>query len=270
MPWQPHYIKRYHECFETSTGVARVLTDAGEVFIKPLGNAVGPHALAREWIGTSIARYLELKTFDFAIMDVEADDDIPLGHNRQALPGPAFVTRKMNGFVWGGDMKQLEKVNDKGVFSRLVVLDTLILNQDRYPPSGSARKPNRDNIFLSERSDEKGRYDLFAFDHSDCLRAPADLSPLIKNISNTKDEKVYGLYPEFYGFITYETVNMVLTKLVDLAGSKIDSILNFIPDQWEINNDTKDALKVFLCERTTFLLGNIHRMISEIKGKLLV
>ncbi len=149
MPWQPNYIKRYHECFETSTGVARVLTDSGEVFIKPLGNAVGPHALAREWIGTSIARNLGLNTFDFAIMDVAPGDEIPLGHSRMALPGPAFVTRKMDGFVWGADLKQLEKVTDKGVFAKLVVLDTLILNQDRYPPSGSSRKANRDNVFFS-------------------------------------------------------------------------------------------------------------------------
>lgn len=268
MTWQPTYIKRYIECFKTSTGVARVQTDAGEVFIKPLGNVVGPHALVREWIGTSIARFIGLNTFDFAIMNVAPGDEIPLGHNRFALPGPAFVTRKEDGFTWGGNIKQLEKVKDKGVFAKLVVLDTLILNQDRYPPIGSSRKANRDNIFLHERGNGKGQYDLIAFDHSDCLRAPADLSPLIKNISNTKDENVYGLFPEFHNFIPYEAVDGALTKLKNLSGTTVDAIISFIPDQWEINKETKSALKKFLIERLSFLLENIHRMISEIIGRL--
>jgi hypothetical protein len=178
-------------------------------------------------------------------MEVAIDDEIPLGHNRMALPGPAFVTRKMNGYTWGGGIEQLENVKDKGVFAKLVLLDTLILNKDRYPPLGSSRKANRDNIFLIERNNEKRQYDLIAFDHSDCLLAPSDLSPLIKNISNSKDEKIYGFFPEFHKFITCAAVNEALKKLEKLSDSMVDEILSFIPDKWEINKETKNALKDF-------------------------
>ncbi len=124
--------------------------------------------------------------------------------------------------------------------------------------------------FLVERRNEVGRFDLIAFDHSHCLRAPADLSPLIKNISNTKDEKVYGLFPEFHEFVTYEYVDGALKMLTELTEPTVDAILGSIPDQWEINKETKSAIKDFIGERTSFLLENIHRMISEIKGRLLV
>jgi hypothetical protein len=270
MTWQPQYIKRFHECIESSTGVARVLTDAGEGYIKPLGNNVGPQALAREWIGTSLARFIGLQTFEFAIIFVAPEDEINLGHNCRALPGPAFITKKRNGFNWGGGADILEKVSNKGAFAKSVILDTLVLNQDRFPPITSSRKPNRDNVFLSESTSSGGLYDLISFDYSDCLRAPADLSPSIKNISNTKDENVYGLFPEFNEFITYDAVNETMKQLMTLSSSAVKDFLRLIPWEWQISEETKSALNDFLCTRVSFLSENIWQMISAIKGKLLV
>lgn len=271
MSWQPTYIKRFHECVNSSTGVARVLTDAGEGFIKPLGNAMGPHALVREWVGTAIAKAIGLVTFEFAIMDVDTNDDIPLGHNKKALPGPAFITAKQNGFSWGGSFVELQKVSDKNVFSQLVVLDTLILNPDRCPPEGSPRKINLDNVFLTSSKDSKGEYTLIAFDHSDCLRPPAELSPTIKSITNTKDNRIYGLFPEFKPFITCTTVDFALEGLKPLLSSDIaERTVESIPSEWDVGQNTRTALAEFVRERALFLIDNMHGMISAVCEKLIV
>jgi hypothetical protein len=45
------------------------MTDAGKAFVKTLGNPEGPAALISEWIGTRLAAWLGLPTFDIAIVD---------------------------------------------------------------------------------------------------------------------------------------------------------------------------------------------------------
>ena len=44
-PWPPTRFCEPLESFATSTGVARVRTDAGDVFVKALGNKEGPQTL---------------------------------------------------------------------------------------------------------------------------------------------------------------------------------------------------------------------------------
>jgi len=55
MPWEPTTYVRFERAHETSTGVARILTDAGPAFIKPLGNRESPHVLASGWVTTKLA-----------------------------------------------------------------------------------------------------------------------------------------------------------------------------------------------------------------------
>src|SRR5881394_3598577 len=97
MPWQPTRFKRFVESFGTSTLPARVVTDAGDACLKAINNPMGPQVLAREWVATQLAQWFGLKTFDFAIMNVDHDDEIPLREDLKAAPGPAFATRWVKG-----------------------------------------------------------------------------------------------------------------------------------------------------------------------------
>jgi len=106
--WRPTAFIRYEGCADTSTGVARIITDAGKAYMKAIGNAEGPHALAREWVGTSLADWFGLQTLDFAIMQVGTDDEILLGKGKTAQPGPAFVTRETPGHSWSASAKELD------------------------------------------------------------------------------------------------------------------------------------------------------------------
>lgn len=55
--WHPTIVRRFIESYPTSTNVARVDTDAGEGFLKPMGNPEGPHVLACELVGTMLAQW---------------------------------------------------------------------------------------------------------------------------------------------------------------------------------------------------------------------
>src|SRR6266496_5515307 len=101
--WIPRTITRHVRSLATSTGVAVVDTDCGEGYLKSLGNPEGPHVLACELVGSLLAEWIGLKTLDFSIITVADDDEIPLGKGGFAEPGPAFISRAVPGFAWGGD-----------------------------------------------------------------------------------------------------------------------------------------------------------------------
>lgn len=112
VPWQPSRIERVIEAFPTGSSVVRVETDQGEAFLKALSNKAEPHNLACELVGTRLARWLKLPTFDFALITVSADDRIPLADGTMAHPGPAFIARFEDGYPWGGDPRELDGLDN--------------------------------------------------------------------------------------------------------------------------------------------------------------
>ena len=108
--WQPRTILRFVRAFPTSTSVVRVDTDAGEGYLKALGNPEGPHVLACELVGTLLAEWLGLPTLEHALVWVTPEDEIPLAGGGLAAPGPAFITKAASGFSWGGDEETLWRV----------------------------------------------------------------------------------------------------------------------------------------------------------------
>src|SRR5438132_6499286 len=151
MPWQPTTFLRFEEGLDTSMGTARIVTDAGPAYIKALGNRQGPHALACEWVGTQLAAWFGLPTFDFALMPIDASvDEILFLRGGRATSGTAFVTRATLGHTWGGTTEELDKLANPKAVSRLVVFDTWTRNCDRHPPDLTQRRPNYDNVFLAD------------------------------------------------------------------------------------------------------------------------
>jgi len=79
-----------------------------------------------------------------------------LGERDFAAPGPAFVSRKEPGGAWSGEKRILNSLLNPNDITKLLVLDTWILNADRFPPKGMDWKPNYDNVFLSDRDGISG------------------------------------------------------------------------------------------------------------------
>jgi hypothetical protein len=128
--------------FDTSMGTTQVLTDASMAYIKAMGNRQGPHALAAEFVGTSLAQWSGLPVADFAILQLPAEACFDLPRNVRTEPGPAFVSRHVEGQTWGGLAAELQHLENPGDVTRLVVFDAWVRNCDRHPPDLSLRRPN--------------------------------------------------------------------------------------------------------------------------------
>lgn len=132
MSWRPTTIKRVYRAFPTSACTVLVETDAGPGYLKAIGSAEGPHILACELIGSRLARWLGLPTFEFTVIEVTEFGEIAFHDGRLARVGPAFISLAERGEPWGGSGSQLAKLTNAQDVSRLVVFDTWTLNCDRH------------------------------------------------------------------------------------------------------------------------------------------
>jgi hypothetical protein len=228
-----------------------VATDAGDAYLKAMGNPAGEHALACEWVGTQLAAWFELPTFDFAIIEVTDVPELPFAKGGVAKPGPAFITRAERGERWGGVARELELLSNPEDIGRLVVFDTWTLNCDRYAPNNT-RKPNRDNVFLSEEA-PKGKFLLRAMDHTHCFTCGRPLTKRIANIDRVQDSDVYGLFPQFREFFDRRTLRPVARRLKQVTRQLLVQIVQTIPPEWDVNQIARDALVDLLRGRAGFL-----------------
>ena len=271
MAWQPTTFKRYVTCFPTSTGVALIVTDAGEAYIKALGNREGPHALAREYVGTMLAQWFGLQTLEFAIMNVEPEDEIALGHDRRALPGPAFVTREIGGDSWGGSKRELALVENTEDFTKLVVFDTWVRNRDRHSTPVLHPESNLDNVFLTDEGVAGKKLRLMAIDNTHCFMPGERVTEDIAGDYACHDRDVYGLFPAFAPFVTQERVERCLEKLRLFDREEAATVVNAVPDEWDVSRVVRDAWIEFLVRRKAFLDDHLMDQIGKIcwPGRLL-
>jgi hypothetical protein len=227
-----------------------VQTDAGPAYIKALGNAEGPHALACEWVATNLARQLGLRTFDFALLDLVEGDEVPLGHGRQAQPGPAFATRAERGEPWSGRPSELEAITNKGHLSRQIVFDSWVRNRDRYVPG---RRCHVDNVFLSSATTRGVARELVTMDHTHCLSDNQQLTPRLATLAMVRDETVYGAFPAFGAFWSVEEVKAIQGCLAVIDVERLRALAASIPRQWDVDGETRAALVRFLTDRAVWL-----------------
>ena len=207
-PWQPTTFLRFEEGRGSSMDTARIITDVGPAFIKAMGNRQGPHALACEYVGTQLAQWFGLPTFDFAILTVDATvDEIPFLRGGRAASGPAFVTRATAGHNWGGSEDELKRLVNPEAISRLIVFDTWTRNCDRHPPDLSVRHANYDNVFSEDVGPrESDQCRLVAMDHGHCFTSAEELNGRVARIDFVKDPGLYGLFPGFVSRVREDDV----------------------------------------------------------------
>ncbi|WP_165072764.1 HipA family kinase [Paludisphaera rhizosphaerae] len=252
--WRPTEIRYFIESWDTGTEVALVATDAGNGYIKALGNRGGEHCLACEWVGTNLARWFGLPTFDFTLIEVTDVDEIPFKSGAAAQPGPAFITRAESGEPWSGKAVQLGKVVNPRDVSRLIVFDTWVLNCDRYAPN-KRRKPNYNNVFLSAEAPE-GRLVLKAMDHTHVFTCGRDITPRVADIDHVKDEDCYGCFPEFRKLIQLEAFREALDDLASLDRLVVEEVVRSIPAEWGVSEKARQALVKLIEERARYLSSN--------------
>lgn len=189
-------------------------------------------------------------------IEIGTDDEIPLTSGRLASPGPAFITRAEKGISWGGKEVELEKLANPEDIGRLLLFDTWVLNSDRHPPDLTARRPNRDNVFLSRVGARRGRLVIKAIDHTHCLTSGREIGGHLADIENVRDQRIYGLFPEFEKHLVRREVMRAVSDLCAIDRSGIQTIVENIPRAWQVSAPSRNALVNFLCDRGNFLCEN--------------
>jgi hypothetical protein len=249
---------------DTSTGATEVTTDAGRAYIKPMGNRQGPHVLATDWVGTHLAKWFGLSTFDVAIIRLDATNVFELPRGARAEPGPAFVARAEAGDAWGGGSKELETIINPQDITRLVVFDTWTLNCDRHHFDPIARRPNHANIFLSTEGVEESRTRLIAMDHGLCfIRSGEDLTTRLAHIDKVQDEHVYGLFPEFRCWLRADIIQGCASRLNELDAKTASEMIETVPTEWEVTQDARKAWVELVYRRAGFVADNVQKWIEQ-------
>lgn len=259
MQWAPTTIYRViHDPVPSSTSPSLVDTDRGQGFVKVLGNPEGPHALVSEYVGTCLAGWMKLPTFDHAIIQITQEDEIVLTTGQLAQPGPAFITRKEDGESWSGERDELKAVTNIDIVSRLVVFDTWIRNRDRYMQEGLRIRRNERNVFLSAEGAPSGKVLLKAIDHTHCFSDSNTLSKKLAHIDTIQDSRTYGLFPEFRPFLNRQLLAEALDRLSDLKQSVIEAVVAEVPSEWDLDRQSQDALLDFIVRRAEFVANTIE------------
>ena len=218
-PWTPTTFKRLIKTYETSMGTSEVMTDAGRAYVKTMGSKEGPHPLAAEWVATHLAKWFGLDTFEIALFLMEEGDAYPLPKGYRVQPGPAFASRAIEGHSWGEAEPELNRLINRDHITRLVIFDNWVLNCDRYPPDLMTRKPNYGNVFLAETG-AKGRLRLITMDHTHCFNCGRDWTPELANDRWLKDDRLYGLFPQFLPFLRREAGEVAVARLREMNATE--------------------------------------------------
>ena len=254
--WRPQTVLRFVQSFPTSTNVVRVDTDSGEGFLKAMGNPEGPHVLACELVGTLLAEWLGLSTFEHAIVSVTPEDEIPLASGGSAQPGPAFISRAVIGFPWGGNPEALRQVRNPEALSQLVALDTWIRNCDRFRPPPNLRV-NRDNVFLAWESRPERGLVLKAMDHTHAFTCGRNLTLRISHIDETRDPTVFGRFPEFEPLLLPEHVRSAVSRLGQMDKTIANRFVAQVPGEWQVDAQVRNAWSTFIVDRAAFVAANL-------------
>ena len=264
--WAPRRIRWVSQTLATSTGASRVETDAGPAYAKFLGNPEGPQALFCELVGTRAAAWLGLPTFEIAVVEAEAEL-VTYADGTTSQAGPAFVAREQPGTTWGGTAVELTAVENPETLAGLVVLDTWLLNCDRYRPEGETTRRNTRNVYLSAQDAAKGKYRIVAMDHTHCFTCGRALTKAIGNIERVQDARVYGHFPEFRPYLSHDGVRRFAHRLASLTKPTVEGFLAAVPRAWEPAPDVRAALAEFIKDRAGFLGQNVRQMLVD-QGEL--
>ena len=263
MSWQPTRIEaQLDAALTTSTAAVLVRTDAGEAICKaPGGPDEPPSALACDWIGSRLGQLLGLPVPPVAICQA----DLPLVLNdtgRTSIPGPAFLSQVVpDAETWDGDADSLRQVENPEVIAGGVLLDTWILNHDRYGyRRDGQRRSNVRNVLLQTvgRGRRQRKQLVWLIDHTHCLtrRDGGGFAARIDAIDHAQDDRLLGLFSAFVGFATSTHAGLWVERLRSIAEADIRTTLFAVPPAWEVEPAQRTALLSLLLRRRDYLLDH--------------
>ncbi|MGC4068586.1 MAG: hypothetical protein QM784_28835 [Polyangiaceae bacterium] len=253
---------------DSSARTARVWTDRGAAYVKAMGNPKeGPHILACELVGTRAAEWLGLPTLDYGIMDLGESDVLAYSDSEAPSIGPAFVTRAIQAHTWGGDGGALVAVENPEAIAGLVVLDTWIVNRDRYCQRGNETIRNVRNVLLTGEGASRSRVRLIAMDHTHCFTYGQELrSAKLSRIDVVKARQVLGLFDEFRPFVSRQRIATFSRRLSTFDRATAIELTQGVPSAWGWDTDVAADVQNLLSEHARFLAEEIEVLLETTCG----
>lgn len=180
----------------------------------------------------------------------------------RAKSGPCFVTRATPGHVWDRSEADLRTVANPDAITLLVAFDTWVLNRDRYLPDPVRPKANYGNVFLAEHPKAREAYELVAMDHTHCFDN-GQLHRRLSQIGSVKDDRVYGLFPQFRAWIKPEFVWPAVTRLKAVTAAVVGPFIAEVPDRWGLDTETRVAWRDQIVGRARHLGEHLPDMLDR-------
>lgn len=254
--YRPTEIQREIEAFTSSTRPIRVATDAGDGFIKSIGNPQGDSALVAELVAAELGTWFGLPIPPFAIVNNCTIDLRMAGSGVRMVP-PLFISKAVDGEPDAGNVF-LSKLRDKALVAKLVVFDTWVRNCDRG-------QQNRDNLLYVRLPGRQGRYQMAPIDHGNCFLVTEPDFPIAPWPAEcVEDPAVYGRMPEFDEYLTGKTVADAVAKLAELPRNFVESVVNSVPTEWGLGPQAKTSLANLICDRAGYVVNSISpRLVDD-------
>jgi hypothetical protein len=235
--WQPTVIKRVIDRYASSTEVVQVATDAGNAYLKGMGNGQGNETLACELVGSELAALIGLTVPSFAVVDLQ-DLEIETISGRRLAMGPAFLSQAQDKVITGdADGSCLRRLRNRGDLALMIAFDTWVRNPDRCPPPGHLiPEPNRDNVMFRSVG---GWFELLAFDHTHCF-TETDLETDLEGTYFVDDAQVYGAFPEFLPHIDEAGLRSACNIIAGIDEAQVMAIIGAVPYPWGPSQATRD------------------------------
>ena len=269
--WKPNAILSVEKVYGSSTSPILVDTDAGKGVLKLPAGCGGTERLVCEFVGSSLARWIDVPIPDFALIRVDADFVTMMCGIDEDLAEEAdgFISKYEKAFPL--TPSSLQDVKNKDVFTRLVFLDTWIRNEDRYfKRTGKSSSRNTDNVFLVENGQTKKPYNVKAIDHSEAFR---DLSPEFEPGKHFGERAirapaVFGRFPEFDPHLDKDVAYQVADRLARIEVSEVQALFDWIPRSWKLNAKTRKAFVSFIVKRAAFVAETLPPKLFPTKSTL--
>ena len=106
-------------------------------------------------------------------------------------------------------------------------------------------------------------------DHTHCITNGRDLTERVKRIDIVKDERVYGLFPDFKPLLDREVVRSTCKQLSSIDSDGVGEIVDSIPKDWSVDKPARDALREFILRRAEYVAETIEeRLLGTVQGDL--
>ena len=263
--WTPTDIIDIDAVLRTSTRHVIVQTKSGEkaVFKSP-HNPVGTHALVCEFVGTSLARLLDIPTFTLNIFESNTLN-ILKGERFPNAPGDGvgILIKWESGATWKESPAVFSNIRNPKDITKIVFFDTWVRNKDHYFPDDQV-DPNYDNLFFSGNVLAKKDCVVKAIDHTEAFKTfDFWLSDEHFHDDAIKDPAVFGLFPEFRDILDKKTARETIAKLARIPCGNVHKIIDQLPVEWDFDQDKKDALFNFIMQRAEYVADTLFAKLFE-------